>query len=211
MLETKNLSFQYSGGGALRFPDISLSKGENRLILGNSGCGKTTFLHLIGGLLSLQKGEITINKTALSKLKSKALDQFRGQNMGFIFQQPHLIKALSVKENLFLAQYLAGKPQDLKKIIEVLELLDMASKINSKVYQLSQGQQQRIAIARAIVNSPSLLLADEPTSSLDDENCKRVIDLLKKVASVNQTSLLITTHDSRLKNEVKNHTILQAI
>ena len=202
MLETKNLRFKYDNNLELNFPDIKTSK-ENLLILGRSGVGKTTFLHLLSGLLKPINGEIDLLGTKISKLKMSEMDQFRGKNIGIVFQKPHFINSLTVKENLQLAQYISKK-SDKSRIQSLLESLGIEDKANKKTQNLSQGEKQRVSIALAIVNSPKLILADEPTSSLDDLNCDKVINILKNQASKYKAKLIIITHDYRLKKHFKN-------
>ncbi len=202
MLETKNLRFKYDNNLELNFPDIKTSK-ENLLILGASGVGKTTFLHLLSGLLKPMNGEIDLLGTKISKLKMSEMDRFRGKNIGIVFQKPHFINSLTVKENLQLAQYISKK-NDKNRIQSLLESLGIEDKANKKTQNLSQGEKQRVSIALAIVNSPKLILADEPTSSLDDLNCDKVINILKNQASKYKAKLIIITHDYRLKKHFKN-------
>lgn len=202
MLETKNLRFKYDNNLELNFPDIKTSK-ENLLILGASGVGKTTFLHLLSGLLKPINGEIDLLGTKISKLKMSEMDRFRGKNIGIVFQKPHFINSLTVKENLQLAQYISKK-SDKNRIQSLLESLGIEDKANKKTQNLSQGEKQRVSIALAIVNSPKLILADEPTSSLDDLNCDKVINILKNQASKYKAKLIIITHDYRLKKHFKN-------
>ena len=202
MLETKNLRFKYDDDSELSFPDIKTSK-ENLLILGASGVGKTTFLHLLSGLLKPLEGEIDLIGTTISKLTMSEMDRFRGKNIGIVFQKPHFINSLTVKENLQLAQYISKKI-DKTRISSLLESLGIEDKANKKTLNLSQGEKQRVAIALAIVNSPKLILADEPTSSLDDLNCNKVINLLKNQAAKYKAKLIIITHDYRLKKHFKN-------
>ena len=202
MLETKNLRFKYDNNLELNFPDIKTSK-ENLLILGASGVGKTTFLHLLSGLLKPINGEIDLLGTKISKLKMSEMDRFRGKNIGIVFQKPHFINSLTVKENLQLAQYISKK-SDKNRIKSLLESLGIEDKANKKTQNLSQGEKQRVSIALAIVNSPKLILADEPTSSLDDLNCDKVINILKNQASKYKAKLIIITHDYRLKKHFKN-------
>ena len=202
MLETKNLRFKYDNNLELNFPDIKTSK-ENLLILGASGIGKTTFLHLLSGLLKPMNGEIDLLGTKISKLKMSEMDRFRGKNIGIVFQKPHFINSLTVKENLQLAQYISKK-SDKNRIQSLLENLGIEDKANKKTQNLSQGEKQRVSIALAIVNSPKLILADEPTSSLDDLNCDKVINILKNQASKYKAKLIIITHDYRLKKHFKN-------
>mgnify|MGYP001386034661 FL=1 len=202
MLETKNLRFKYDNNLELNFPDIKTSK-ENLLILGASGVGKTTFLHLLSGLLKPINGEINLLGTKISKLKMSEMDRFRGKNIGIVFQKPHFINSLTVKENLQLAQYISKK-SDKNRVQSLLESLGIEDKANKKTQNLSQGEKQRVSIALAIVNSPKLILADEPTSSLDDLNCEKVINILKNQASKYKAKLIIITHDYRLKKHFKN-------
>ena len=202
MLETKNLRFKYDADSELSFPDIKTSK-ENLLILGASGIGKTTFLHLLSGLLKPLEGEIDLIGTPISKLTMSEMDRFRGKNIGIVFQKPHFINSLTVKENLQLAQYISKKI-DKTRISSLLESLGIEDKANKKTLNLSQGEKQRVAIELAIVNSPKLILADEPTSSLDDLNCDKVINLLKNQAAKYKAKLIIITHDYRLKKHFKN-------
>ena len=131
------------------------------------------------------------------------MDRFRGKNIGIVFQKPHFINSLTVKENLQLAQYISKKI-DKTRINSLLESLGIEDKANKKTLNLSQGEKQRVAIALAIVNSPKLILADEPTSSLDDLNCDKVINLLKDQAAKYKAKLIIITHDYRLKKHFKN-------
>lgn len=204
MLLAKNISVTYPNGHSISFPEINIKEEDSVLILGKSGCGKTTILHILAGLLKPQKGEILINNTPLNKIKGTELDKFRGKEIGIIFQTTHFINSLTVKENLFLAQTLAGNKKDLNKINSLLQELDILEKLNAKIKELSQGQKQRVSIARALINSPKLILADEPTSALDDENCNTVISLLKEQAKKHKATLVIVTHDNRLSNSFKN-------
>lgn len=213
MIKVEGLTYSYSGldNEKISFPDFSLPQGGHCLLLGESGSGKTTLLHLLGGLLRPSRGKIEIVAKDIAQLSETELDQFRARHLGFIFQKNHLIAALTVKQNLLMAPFLAGKKQDLRRIEEVLGELGLSSKLNSKVVELSQGQAQRVAIARAIVNKPALILADEPTSSLDDKSCKRVIDLLLSLANQNKSTLLVATHDQRLKENFINRIEINTI
>ncbi len=204
MIAISKLSYQYPGARDISFSDFTIDRNEPCLILGESGSGKTTLLHLLGGLLRSQQGTIEVNGTDITKLSESASDHFRGQHYGFIFQRNHLINALSVEKNLLMAPFLAGLKQDRERVEEVLTQLGIAEKKYSAIRELSLGQAQRVSIARAILNKPSVILADEPTSALDDKNCDRVSDLLLSVAEQNKATLIIATHDQRLKNKIKN-------
>ena len=204
MIKTESLKFSYDGKKYFDFPDINLDSGENLLIIGNSGIGKTTLLHLLAGILKPESGSINISGTDISKFSDTELDKFRGDNIGIVFQKPHFISSLTINENLKLAQYLSRSKTsgDAKKILESLNIKD---KYQQKPNQLSEGEKQRASIALALINSPSLILADEPTSSLDDFNCNNVIKLLKKQAKDHKAQLIVITHDARLKKHFKNN------
>ena len=206
MIKTQNLSYQYNTGSPISFPDIVCESGEMMLVLGQSGVGKTTLLHLLSGLIRAKNGSVSIANQDLSKLSDKKLDHFRGQHIGVIFQKFHFIKSLNVLENLTIAQKLAGKSIDENRCKELLENLQISHKANSKINELSQGETQRVAIARALVNNPAVILADEPTSALDDKNCEAVLELLSTQAKQSGAALIIVTHDTRLK-EMIDHKI----
>ena len=201
MVKINGLTYNYSSEVQLKFPDFSLSKGEQALILGQSGCGKTTLLHLLSGLLKPDSGEVDVENENISKMSGARLDNFRGANIGIVFQIPHFIEALTVKENLTLTQTLAGKSKNVDKVKTLLADLGVKSKLNAKLNALSVGEKQRVSIARALVNSPALILADEPTSALDDENCDAVLKLVREQAKKYNSTLLIVTHDNRLKDQ----------
>lgn len=204
MITLKSLSHSYKGGQTIEFKDWHIKTGERWLLLGNSGSGKTTLLHLMTGILQPSAGEVNINGTSIYSLSSKSLDQFRGQNIGIVFQRPHLIGSLSILENLIIVQRFANLAKDMARIKEVLASLDIADKQNAYPAQLSQGQLQRVSIARAVLNKPALLIADEPTSSLDDKNAFAVLDLLLTQSELNQTTLVVATHDKRIKSPFSN-------
>ena len=201
MIETKSLEFSYDNSFVFKFPNIKLKSNENLLVLGNSGIGKSTLLHNLAGILRPKSGSIKIFDQDISKLSELELDNFRGQNIGIIFQRSHFVNSLTVGENLELAQFLGrNKKGNIKETLDNLKILD---KINKKPKELSQGERQRASIALAIINSPKLILADEPTSSLDDTNCSNVIKILKEQALKYQAQLIVITHDSRLKKHFK--------
>ncbi|MDN5216648.1 ATP-binding cassette domain-containing protein [Fulvivirgaceae bacterium BMA12] len=204
MIQTTGLSYAYDAQAEFRFPDIHLADAENLVILGESGIGKTTLLHLLAGLLVAKTGKVLINNTDITQLGARELDHFRGNNMGFVFQKPYFVKSLSLIDNLLLLQYLAGRKSDQTKIKQVLDRLGIKDKERKKTYQLSQGEQQRASIAMAIINDPKIILADEPTSSLDDKNCLNVTTLLKSQASATGANLVVITHDQRLKTQFEN-------
>lgn len=202
MIRVSNQSYQYPGSKRIVFPDIHIVKGTHGLLLGDSGSGKTTLIHLIGGLLRAQQGSIEVNGTDLTSLSEHGLDKYRGQHFGFVFQKNHLISALSVEKNLLAAPFFAGMQPHAERLDTILNHLGLEGKRHSKIHELSQGQAQRVAIARALVNRPAVILADEPTSALDDKNCEKVIELLIEASAEHGATLIVATHDQRLKSKI---------
>jgi ABC-type lipoprotein export system ATPase subunit len=202
MIKTKDLAYTYPGEQPIYFPDITCEVNEHALILGPSGTGKTTLLHLLGGLLIPSGGTITIGETAVDQLSGAALDKFRGEHIGIIFQRPHFIRSLTAMENLLLTQTLAGHANDRVAALALMERLSIAGKASSNTNTMSIGEQQRLAIARALINKPAIILADEPSSALDDQNCTQMISLLQQVATEEQANLIVVTHDSRIKDMI---------
>ncbi|WP_417358065.1 ABC transporter ATP-binding protein [Flavobacterium sp.] len=208
MITTKDIRFSYGKGASFQFPNIAASKGDSLLITGGSGKGKTTLLHILGGLLKPESGEVLIDETSLSSLSDRKLDHFRGKNIGLVLQQAYFVASLTVLENVVLASWLATGHQATEKAKQLLEQLDLKDHLHKLPSQLSIGQQQRVSIARALINEPKLLLADEPTSSLDDENAYKVADMLSGLAKQFGTALVIVTHDQRLKDRFPNQITL---
>ena len=204
MIAVKSIAHHYANGKPISFKDWEIQNGEQWLLLGSSGSGKTTLLHILTGILRPTAGEILIDGTSIYQLPAKELDQFRGRKVGIVFQRPHLIKSLTIAENLRMAQSFAGLQVDEARILTVLGSLAIADKVNSYPNELSQGQLQRVSIARAVINKPSLLIADEPTSSLDDTNATAVLDLLLEQSTLNNATLIVATHDNRVKEAFKN-------
>lgn len=202
MIRIEGLRFGYYHENVLDIKQLEVAQGQHFLFLGNSGSGKTTLLHVVAGLLRPQQGKITVADQKITRMSSAALDTFRGQHIGLVFQKPHLISALSVYQNLRLAQYMAGLPTDEDRIYEILNDLGLEGKKNARIATLSQGEAQRITIARALLNKPKVIMADEPTSSLDDDNCARVITLLQHQARKYHATLIISTHDQRIKDRI---------
>lgn len=199
-IEARGLKFAYDAGSEIHFPGLCFGKSEHWLITGPSGSGKTTLLHLLAGLRKPTSGNIIIDGRDTSSMSNKKLDHFRGQQIGIVFQTSHFVSALTVAENLDLARFLAKKPKDKDRIDTLLSRLGLSDKANKKPNELSVGEQQRAAIARAMVNKPAVVLADEPTASLDDENCKKMIDLLRSECDAAGSTLVIVTHDQRIKD-----------
>ena len=199
MLSAQNISFSYEDGIPMSFPDVTCAPNEHWLLLGPSGCGKTTMLHLLAGLRTPKTGSITVGNVIMTNLRGSALDKFRGKHIGLVFQEPHFIRSINVEDNLAIIQHLSGNPVDKSKIRNMLYRLRIGHKNLVRPSALSQGERQRVAIARALINDPTIILADEPTSALDDVNTSEVLDLLEEQAEKAGATLLIVTHDTRLK------------
>ncbi len=199
MIASHGLTFSYSPLKKFAFPDLRCADREALLILGQSGSGKTTLLHLLALLLAPASGEITLDGQSIQNLTARQAGQIRAQQIGIIYQRAHFVGSLNVLDNILLTNYLANKKQDKDKAAQLAEQLGFAEHLFKKPNQLSQGEQQRVSIARALMNDPSVILADEPTASLDDENCRKVVALLKEQSQSIGASLIVVTHDQRLK------------
>ncbi|MFN0031675.1 MAG: ABC transporter ATP-binding protein [Flavobacteriales bacterium] len=208
MLTTSQLTYAYKNGTSFRFPDVQCSKGEHLLIIGESGTGKTTLLHLLAGLLSPVSGQITIANTNINSLRGKALDKFRGSHIGIVFQTSHFVQSLTAEENLLMPQFLTNAPLLRERAASVMARLGLSPKLKQKPARLSVGEQQRLAIARAVMNNPAVILADEPTSALDDRNAREVIAMLEEQALLTDAALIIVTHDKRLKDRFQKQIAL---
>jgi putative ABC transport system ATP-binding protein len=203
MIRIEQLRFAYDGGpDVLRLGLFVLEPQSNVLVVGPSGCGKTTLLHLIAGLLLPSSGSIVVDGQDLSAISARERDRFRGRHIGIVLQQFHLLPTLTAIQNLLVAQSIAGLPVDRAAAIAMLSSLGVDERVDAYPHELSVGQQQRVAIARALVNRPKLLLADEPTSNLDDEACAAVADLLLSATRQHGVSLVVATHDSRIKSRI---------
>lgn len=208
MFKLQDIKHSYKEEAVLTLPHFEAQRGAHTLVLGMSGSGKSTLLHIMAGVLRPSSGTVLIDNTDLYALRGQALDRFRGTHIGIVFQQMHLLPALTIAENIRLASYLAGKPQDDSRLNEVLSSLDLSEKITAYPHQLSQGQKQRACIARAVINKPALILADEPTASLDDVRCQQVLELLIQQAESYGATLVIATHDQRIKPHFSNQLVL---
>jgi ABC-type lipoprotein export system ATPase subunit len=202
MFQLRDLYHAYDSIPVLQIAAFAAEQGEHLLVLGPSGSGKSTLLHILAGLLRPSRGEVIIAGQQLRALKPAELDRFRGQHIGIVLQQLHLVPTLTVEKNVLLAQYLSGVAQDRKRVDDVLGTLGLAGKTHAYPHELSHGQAQRVAVARAVVNRPILLLADEPTSNLDDERCMQALELLETQARSCNATLVIATHDRRITARV---------
>ncbi len=204
MLATNQLTFEYGPAKQFVFPDLHCADQDTLLILGRSGTGKTTLLHLLALLLRPKSGSVMVGQTDLATLSPAQTAAFRAKHLGIIYQKPHFVSSLSVVDNLLLANYLAGHPPQHQRARDLAGQLGFDDLLTKKTHQLSQGEQQRVGIARAMMNQPDIILADEPTSSLDDENTNRVVALLRQQSGQIGASLVVVTHDQRLKDVFQN-------
>ncbi len=199
ILALADLSHDFGGQHVLNGFSLDLPKGQHSLLLGPSGSGKTTLINLIAGLLTPKSGTVIVGGELMSALRPAARDDLRRRRIGLIFQTLRLVSALDLRSNLLLAQRLCGEARDEARIVELLDRLNLSHRAKGFPRDLSQGEAQRAAIARALVGKPDLLIADEPTSALDDVNTARVAKLLIETADANGSTLLIATHDARLR------------
>ncbi len=208
ILKTSSLRFAHEASKTWNFDDVELFAGNQLLVLGNSGSGKTTLLHLLCGLLSPLDGAVQIDGNDLTTLSPKSIDKLRGDKIGMIFQQPHFIQSLNVRQNIELAADLGNSKSnaDIEQLMTQLNISDLAK---NNINTLSEGEKQRVGIARALANKPLLLLADEPTSALDDMNCDAVIKLLLESSKSNDCALVVVTHDSRIRPYFSNQLNIQ--
>lgn len=202
ILEVKNLCKVYGSGetkvDALRNVSFSVEKGEFVAIIGPSGSGKSTLLHIIGGVDSPTSGTVKIADTDIATLDETALAIFRRRQIGLIYQFYNLIPILNVEENLTLPLLLDGRKPDKKMVSDIIEKLGLQERIGHLPNQLSGGQQQRVSIGRALINTPALLLADEPTGNLDSENSRDILKLLRKFNKEQNQTVIIITHDEKI-------------
>lgn len=198
MIRTRQLSYQYPAGPLLTFPDVDVGQGAVLLLSGPSGCGKSTWLALVAGLVAPTSGALTVADQALGALKNMATDAWRARAIGFLPQKLHLSAALDVRQNLAMAQWASGQPEDPLRIHAALSALGVQELAKRKPAQLSGGQAQRVALARAVLLQPRVILADEPTASLDDEAAADAVGLLLGTARAQGATLVIASHDARV-------------
>ncbi|MBT6584609.1 MAG: ATP-binding cassette domain-containing protein [Gammaproteobacteria bacterium] len=201
VLQVEDLEFHYDQP-LINIASFDVARHECVGLIGPSGCGKTTFIHLIAGLLQPIRGHIQINGVDLSQLSERETDRLRGRYMGVVFQRLHLIPSVSVIDNLLLAQRFSRTKVDRSYAVNLLEELGIAALKEKKPSQLSQGQAQRVAIARSLAHRPALVVADEPTSALDDGNAADAMRLMRTLTAHADAGLVIVTHDQRVRREV---------
>lgn len=193
-IEVRGLTKDYASASALRGVDLSIEQGSWVSLIGPSGSGKSTLLHILGGLDRPTTGEVLISGTALHGLRENALARFRRDRIGFVFQQSHLIPYLSAEENMMIAQYFHSMP-DRQEAVDALKRVGLGHRLGHLPSQLSGGEQQRVCIARALINAPEVLLADEPTGNLDRENTRNVLELLRELHGERNFTIILVTHD----------------
>ena len=211
MLDIDGLAGGYGARPVARLGHLTLAPGEAALLTGPSGSGKTTLLLAIAGLARRHAGRATVGGIDLHDLPPARRDRFRGRSIGFVFQDLHLVTGLSALDNVLLAPYAAGAPQDRARALALLGELGLGGLAHAAAARLSRGQAQRVAIARAVLQKPKLILADEPTASLDDEAAAAVCDLLLAAAAANGAALVIATHDRRLRERIARQVAIEAL
>ncbi len=202
MIVAQKIHFSYGNLKVLKGLDLHIEKGEFVSIVGTSGSGKTTLLQLLGTLENTDSGEIIIDEKAVQKLSEKELAIFRNQKIGFVFQFHNLLAEFSALENVCLPAYIAGisKKQAEKKAKEILSILGLENRMTHKPGELSGGEQQRVAVGRALINSPAVILADEPSGNLDSKNAKDLHKLLLELNQERGQTIVIVTHNDELAN-----------
>lgn len=200
MLEAKNIFKSYGSLPVLKGVDISIARGEIVCIAGSSGAGKSTLLHILGTLDTPDKGVVTLDDTQVSGLKGKKLAAFRNTHIGFVFQFHHLLPEFTALENICIPGWIAGKRKKEvnSRALELLKLLGLEERGHHKPQALSGGEQQRVAVARALINTPSIIMADEPTGNLDSANGKELHKLFQDLRNQFNQTFLIVTHNEEL-------------
>ena len=195
----------------LNVPRLELGPGEQVVIRGQSGGGKTTLLNVIAGLATPDEGRIVIQTTDVTRLHEAARDRFRARHIGFVFQTFNLLAGFSALENVLLGMTFTGQPSDPQRATELLQRVGLAHRLTHKPAALSVGEQQRVAVARALVNRPKLLLADEPTANIDPAHQQQVIDLLRGVCRDENVAMLLVTHSDEVARQFERVEHLEKI
>jgi lipoprotein-releasing system ATP-binding protein len=200
MLVAKNIYKNYGTLPVLKGVDIEINKGEIVSIAGSSGAGKSTLLHILGTLDNADKGEIFLDNQRIDKLKGKKLAAFRNTHIGFVFQFHHLLPEFTALENVCIPGWIAGrkKKEVMEKALGLLNILGLKERAEHKPNALSGGEQQRVAVARALINHPSIVMADEPTGNLDSANARELHNLFIDLRNRFQQTFLIVTHNEEL-------------
>ena len=204
MFELSGVLHRYGAVTAVEVPEWRAAAGDAWLLAGQSGTGKSTLLHILAGLTRPTVGSVTVNGTDIAALSESARDRWRGRNVGLVPQRLHLVGALDVRDNLRLAQTLAGLRVDDDRVTALLEAVGVVELSRRLPSQLSQGQAQRVAIARSVINRPALVLADEPTANLDDAHAAQALELLRGQAIEARATLVVASHDARVRSLLPN-------
>ena len=204
MFELSGVLHRYGAVTAVEVPEWRAAAGDAWLLAGQSGSGKSTVLHILAGLTRPTVGSVTVNGTDIAALSESARDRWRGRNVGLVPQRLHLVGALDVRDNLRLAQTLAGLRVDEDRITALLQAVGVIELSRRLPSQLSQGQAQRVAIARSVINRPALVLADEPTANLDDAHAAQALELLRGQAIEARATLVVASHDARVRSLLPN-------
>ena len=202
MLEARQIEKSYGALQVLKGVDLTINKGEIVSIVGSSGAGKSTLLHILGTLDTPDKGEVWLHGKRIDKLAGNALARFRNKNIGFIFQFHHLLPEFTALENVCIPGWIAGtkKAETEKKAAKLLKTLGLTDRLQNKPNQLSGGEQQRVAVARALINDPQIIMADEPTGNLDSTNGRDLYKLFIELRDKFEQTFLIVTHNQELAN-----------
>lgn len=200
MLEARAIQKSYGNLNVLRGVDLQLSPGEIVTLVGSSGAGKSTLLQIMGTLDTPDSGQVIFEGQDISKLSDRKQAAFRNRNLGFVFQFHHLLPEFTAIENVCIPAFVAGTSQNeaKKRAEELLELLQLSDRIQHKPSELSGGEQQRVAVARALINRPSYILADEPTGNLDSANSQHLYELIRNLSVQFGVAFLVTTHNETL-------------
>jgi ABC-type lipoprotein export system ATPase subunit len=204
LVENVQKSYREPDGSSLAVldvPRLELAAGEQVVIRGRSGGGKTTLLNAIAGLTTVDKGRIQINGTDITRLPEVARDRFRARQIGFVFQTFNLLAGFTAIENVLLGMTFTGQRRDASRAEELLKRVGLGQRLTHKPAALSVGEQQRVAVARALVNRPVLLLADEPTANIDPAHQQQVIDLLREVCRAENVAMLLVTHADEVSRQ----------
>lgn len=200
MIEAQGIYKSFGNVDVIKGIDIHIDKGEIVTIVGASGAGKSTLLQIIGTLEKADKGEVVINGQNVNKLNQKSIAAFRNKNIGFVFQFHHLLPEFTALENICIPTFIAGesKSNALNKAYKLLDYLNLTERADHKPSMLSGGEQQRVAVARALINNPAVILADEPSGNLDSQNAKELHELFFKLREQTGQTFVIVTHNPEL-------------
>ena len=213
-LQSVQKAYREPNGDRLPILDIdhfAVEPGDQVVIRGRSGCGKTTLLHSIAGIAPVDSGSITIGGVELTRLAEAGRDRFRARNIGYVFQTFNLLPAFTALENVMLGMTFTGRPKDRQRAIELLEAVGLGHRLHHKPSAMSVGEQQRTAVARALVNKPVLLLADEPTANIDPGHQQQVVDMLREVCINEKVAMLMVTHSPEVSDQFDHVVALEEI